>query len=110
MGKKFNITQKKGKTKGKYNEEVINITPKGQTTKPLMTMNDLKKFYDKMASSGIKSRNIIVKIEGKTGFHTIKGQGDKSIREYDDEEYWKDKVKNPEEFTNFYFAQIIIRK
>ena len=104
----FTMSEKKNISKGKYNLKGTRMAPK-QDKK--LGINDVRKLFNGLVNTkGINKNRISIFVKTIDGrYLNIKSYKDDNIKDWDDEEYLRNKVKDNIKFGNFEFVDFYVK-
>ena len=108
MVKKFKVVEIENKTSKnkKVSWKTIRVGEKDAKTK--MKWKEVDKYYNKLIETGYTSEQISIAVMG-VDYKTLKAFEDDDLKPWDDEEYYKDKVKYPTKFNEYFFVDFMIK-
>jgi hypothetical protein len=109
--KKLKIEELKlnGAKVGNFTKKAIRAIPSDKKRK--IESKDVKTILDGLLKQGIKSQNISISCMGIDGRHfTVKSFSDYQLKDYTDEDYILNKVKDDSKFGLYEYVDIIVKK
>jgi Mn-dependent DtxR family transcriptional regulator len=104
--KPYSMTQLNNKKHKYVNYKTIRFTPSGK--KKGFSTDDVRQIYDKLKSEGFKQSDISINVMGLEHSMTLKRYD--SDQFYDMDEYYRDKVFDPEKFDHYDYIDFTIKK
>lgn len=101
---KIFASEKKNKA-GTLNFKTISVQSKYK--KNMLHLNDIKTYYNKLLEKYDKSQ-IVVLGEDIAGSHTLKGYTTQEKWE-EHEDYWAERVEDPEKYNRFLWVNFVIK-
>jgi hypothetical protein len=109
--KKLKIEELKlpGAKVGNFTKKAIRAIPINKKSK--IESKDIKTILDSLLKQGIKSQNISISCMGIDGRHfTLKSFSDFQLKDYTDEDYILNKVKDDSKFGLYEYVDVIVKK
>ncbi len=106
---KFKVLNQDGVKIGNFTKKAMRAIPSNKQQR--INTNDIKTILDNLLSQGIKSQNISISCMGIDGRHfTVKSFSDYQLKDYTDEDYILNKVKDDSKFGLYEYVDIIVKK
>jgi hypothetical protein len=94
---------------GNFTKKAIRAIPINKKSK--IESKDVKTILDSLLKQGIKSQNISISCMGIDGRHfTLKSFSDFQLKDYTDEDYILNKVKDDSKFGLYEYVDVIVKK
>lgn len=109
MVKKFVVKEIENKTSKNKKVSWKTIRVGGKDNKTKLSYQDVETYYNRLLNMGYDSSQINIGVMG-TEYRTMKGYNEDDLPDWDNDEYYRDRVKTPTKFNSYFFCDFMLRQ
>ena len=92
------------------NKKIVSKTIRIKSkNKDLITYDEIRSFMNSLVRKGMNISKISIGGMNADKYYTMKGFADEDLKPWDDDDYYKDRVKDTGKFDKYFFVDFNIR-